>query len=412
LLTDTRDADSDVELNFPTKSAEYIYAIKKETDSKKKEKKTEKVTVATVQDKVDDKEDYHGNINGPLWIKWLHNRLIPAFKAKYPWQGMILVMDGAAYHHPHDVDWVSVSAMNKPALIDAFKKYDIKTFDIDRDSKKVTFTTADLVSGARGGATVPTNLELKAYLNQYLKDNPHLTKTLTQKAMDSIGGRIIHTPPYEPRCQPIEELWGVVKGNVASQYSLGRTVEDTRQQLLSAFYKHKYGVGVNAQRGRSQDEVGVTSEMVNGMINRCKDWMNRWIVDNPAWLVGNQESLIKRIDVEGPELDQHETVTPDDWADKVEDVDNVVDAMADQMEEADVAQKVYDLRTDDDCSADQMVALNMLMNKLPSDGKLKNLVLNNGEDRMEEAEEEEKKTISCISSINDNFAIVKRYLNL
>jgi hypothetical protein len=82
------------------------------------------------------------------------------------------------------------------------------------------------------------------------------------------------------------------------------------------------------------------------------------------------------------------------------------------MEEADVAQKVYDLRTDDDCSADQMVALNMLMNKLPSDGKLKNLVLNNGEDRMEEAEEEEKKTISCISSINDNFAIVKRYLNL
>jgi len=330
LSTETRDTDSDVELNFPTKSAEYIYAIKKETD-KKKEKKTEKVTVATLQDKTDDKEDYHGNINGPMWIKWLQNRLIPAFKAKYPWQKMILVMDGASYHHPHDVDWVSASAMNRPALIDAFKKYDIKTFAVDRDGETNTFSIAD--AAGRSGATAPKKEELKAYLNKYLKDNPHLTKTLTQKAMDSIGGRILYTPPYEPRCQPIEELWGVVKGCVAGQYSLGRTVEETRQQMLSAFYKHKYGGGVNNAQKLDKDDAGVTPKMVNGMIDRCKSWMNKWIVDNPAWLVGNLDSLIKRIDIEGPELDQREVVTENDWNDEVEEVDNVVDSMADHVED-------------------------------------------------------------------------------
>jgi len=58
---------------------------------------------------------------------------------------------------------------------------------------------------------------------------------------------------------------------------------------------------------------------------------------------------------------------------------------------------------------EQMVALNMLINSMPSTGKLKHLILNNGEDRMEDAEAEEEKTTS---SVDHNLARVQRHLKL
>ena len=45
--------------------------------------------------------DYHKNMDGDGFERWMENRLIPAFEALYPGKKMILVMDNASYHHQH-----------------------------------------------------------------------------------------------------------------------------------------------------------------------------------------------------------------------------------------------------------------------------------------------------------------------
>ena len=43
-------------------------------------------------------------MNGDMFEKWLKERLIPTFKARYPGKRMYLVMDNAPYHHAHPDD--------------------------------------------------------------------------------------------------------------------------------------------------------------------------------------------------------------------------------------------------------------------------------------------------------------------
>ena len=43
--------------------------------------------------------DYHDNMNGTIYMQWLHNRLLPSFAARYPGQKMVLVLDNAATEH-------------------------------------------------------------------------------------------------------------------------------------------------------------------------------------------------------------------------------------------------------------------------------------------------------------------------
>ena len=45
------------------------------------------------------KGDYHDQMDGSMFEKWLEIRLLPAFEAQFPGGGMILVMDNASYHH-------------------------------------------------------------------------------------------------------------------------------------------------------------------------------------------------------------------------------------------------------------------------------------------------------------------------
>src|ERR1700751_635019 len=53
------------------------------------------------------KENYHGNIDSKMWFAVLENRIIPAFKAKYPGKKMTLAMDNASYHMGRGDDWKS-----------------------------------------------------------------------------------------------------------------------------------------------------------------------------------------------------------------------------------------------------------------------------------------------------------------
>ena len=60
--------------------------------------------------------DYHDNMDGVMFEKWLLERLIPTFKAKYPGKIMYLCMDNAPYHHLHPEDSFFASGKTKEEL--------------------------------------------------------------------------------------------------------------------------------------------------------------------------------------------------------------------------------------------------------------------------------------------------------
>ena len=300
LLYRTR-SDSDGDLNVPTLNAEYIYHIDPQKASASEEKKSTATrgivkssaeTVATLTDKKDDKEDYHGNIGTDMWMKWLENRLIPAFKAAFPQQKMLLVMDNASYHNAHEDGWVSASAMTKDQLAKAFDKYGIDAITVDREESdggqrviRQHRFTKETFSRKVGGGSAPTVQEMKKVLSDYYREHKDLIMTRTKRRFsEESGWRIVWTPPLEPQCQPIERLWGMVKNNVAWQYKVGRTVEETRQQLLRAFYEFEYPEREDEKKRREasgEEEKrplkGVTASHCQGMIRRSREWMEKWI---------------------------------------------------------------------------------------------------------------------------------------
>ena len=289
LLTHARSED-DGNLNISTTNAEYVYHIVPQKTTQPTNKRSAALatvitpcedSVSTLKDKKDDKEDYHGNIGTEMWMTWLENRLIPAFKSKYPHHKMILVMDNASYHNAHEDGWVTPSAMNKEQLVKAFDKYGIDSITVDREEVvggvRVTHPhtfAKDAFRATKGGKSSPTVAELKKALSAYYKQHPGIIMTRTKRRFsEEPGWRIVWTPPLEPDCQPIEKLWGMVKNRVAWSYRVGRTVEETRLQLLNAFYVDEYPDRDGAVSGLR----GVSADHCQGMIRKSREWMEKWI---------------------------------------------------------------------------------------------------------------------------------------
>jgi hypothetical protein len=300
LLFTVRSAADD-DLSQPTTNAEYIYHI----DTRVKAKDAAE-SASNTTDVKDDKDSYHGNIDGDMFIKWLYNRLAPAFQAKYPGKKMILVMDNASYHNPHDDGWVPVGSMKKAELVAALRKYGITSFTAERERgaggekvmESVTFDEASFSKDKRREESraqpVPSVDEMKKFLSGWLKQHPELIITRTRRFMQEKGWRILFTPPLEPRSQPIEELWGQVKTNVAQQYVLGRTMEVTRRHLLIAFYEHQYREKV---AGDEQLGPGITARHCQKIIHHSHQWMETFIQEHSHLLAGTLKRLTFKNDL-------------------------------------------------------------------------------------------------------------------
>ena len=301
LLRQRSDADGD--LTHPTANAEYIYHI--DTRAKAKDPAESASNTCDVKD---DKDAYHGNIDGNMFLQWLHHRLAPAFIASYPGKKMILVMDNASYHNPHEDGWVPVSKMKKEELVAALKMYGITSFTAEREveageggekvMQTVTFDEAsfsmDKRKGGNRGHPVPGVGEMKKFLSGWLKQHPEQVVTRTRRFMQERGWRMLFTPPLEPRCQPIEELWGMVKGCVAQQYILGRTMAMTRAHLLAAFYEYQYKEKVEEDQHLGP---GITARHCRGLIQHSHQWMESFIRDHSHLLAGTLTHLTFRSDI-------------------------------------------------------------------------------------------------------------------
>lgn len=51
--------------------------------------------------------DCHKHMDADVFISWVENRLVPAFKERYKGQKMILILDNALHHHDMPDDWHS-----------------------------------------------------------------------------------------------------------------------------------------------------------------------------------------------------------------------------------------------------------------------------------------------------------------
>ena len=83
----------------------------------------------------------------------------------------------------------------------------------------------------------PSSDELSAATANYLKVKcPEALASMLESKFNALGWKVIWTPPYWPKCQPIENVWGGGKQRAAHMYMAGRTLTVTREHLRLGFY--------------------------------------------------------------------------------------------------------------------------------------------------------------------------------
>ena len=153
------------------------------------------------------------SITAAKFTAWVRNRLLPTFTAIYPRHRMILVMDNASYHKARDDSWISNSKSQSKAII-------VEQL-IAREITSIVTSSGHSVPSHLFNTTACTKADLLTAIDKWLVDHPSYNRSIVDKLMDDAGHLIIYTPPYCPFVQPIELLWGQVKGAVAHRATTG-----------------------------------------------------------------------------------------------------------------------------------------------------------------------------------------------
>lgn len=128
--------------------------------------------------------DYHSNMNAANYQKWVKEKLLPNLPPQ-----SVLVIDNASYHNVVS-DPVPASKSRKSDMLAWLDKYNISY--PERNTKPLL---ADIIKQNKSN-------HVQFVLDQILQDDGH---------------SVLRLPPYHPELNPIELLWGIIKGKVASQ---------------------------------------------------------------------------------------------------------------------------------------------------------------------------------------------------
>ena len=207
-------------------------------------------------------------MNGENFMKWVENRLLPAFNAKYPDKKMILILDNAPYHHYRGDDYCDPLKMKRQQLIDCLLGVAKKSaMTIIRNENNIEVNLREIRASKRGGRSSPTVKELQSELQIFFNDHVEEYQTgRLKKLFDELDYSLLFTPPYTPSLPPIELTWSYVKGYVARQFENNRSMEDTVTQLLNGFY------GVPGT-----SHCGYTVELCRKHIAKCQRVCNEFI---------------------------------------------------------------------------------------------------------------------------------------
>ncbi len=101
---------------------------------------------------------------------------------------------------------------------------------------------------------------------------------------NALGWKVIWTPPYWPKCQPIENVWGGGKQRAAHMYEPGRNLVLTREHLRLGFY------GGHNYEGAVWNPIDV-SGCVRHVIGAINAWVSCDLKNQADGLVGDLSDL-------------------------------------------------------------------------------------------------------------------------
>jgi transposase len=144
--------------------------------------------------------DYHGDMNGEIFTKWLQERLVP----NLPTQS-VLVMDNASYH--------CIENNKKP----------------NSASLKATMQEWLHEKGIHFSREMT-----KANLMEIIKCIPAQKNYVLDTMLERYGHTVLRLPPYHPELNPIELVWAFVKGKVGRE-CLSSGIDEKRHFLEECF---------------------------------------------------------------------------------------------------------------------------------------------------------------------------------
>jgi hypothetical protein len=221
-------------------------------------------------------EDYHTNMDGPLFIHWLRNRFIPAFDVLFPGKKCILVLDNATYHSAKGEEFIPLGG-TKSELIASLTKLKVPSITVNRQGWTKSFP----LSSWRGKSSPssPSAKELLDALRVAVVGHPESQRSELQNLFDQRGWQIIWTPQYTPETQPIEKVWAYTKNHIASLFTPRRTPSVLLVQTILSFYGNP-----------SVDHEGVTAVLCQKLILHTYKWCNEFI-NTHMFSGGNLSSL-------------------------------------------------------------------------------------------------------------------------
>lgn len=141
--------------------------------------------------------DYHSNMNAENYIKWVQERLIPNIPGN-----SVVVMDNAAYHN--------VRTERAPCL----------------NARK-----SEMQNWLKCNSIPYTESMKKIELYTLIKQNkPNFIKYKIDEIFNSRGIEVLRLPPYHPELNPIENIWGILKRNIASK-NIQQTGEEMKKLI-------------------------------------------------------------------------------------------------------------------------------------------------------------------------------------
>jgi transposase len=211
-------------------------------------------------------EDYHHTVNSERFVAWMENRLLVAFRAKFPGKKMILIMDNAGFHHARGADWIAPEAMTRGHCGDFLRQIECSSISGEVRGKLKRYTASKYSAEERDGG--PTLKLLRAEVDKWVESHPHANVEVPTALVRDVkkGSRIIYTPPYESWLQPIEMVWAQVKQRVREQSDRRRTPAQLQEQTKTALR-------------------AISTERLTNIIRHVHDDIDEWLqTEDAGWL--------------------------------------------------------------------------------------------------------------------------------
>lgn len=286
-----------------------------------------------------DKESYHGNVDSNLFRKWVENRLLPALRAMYGVKKQfILIMDNASYHCTRQGD--PPSKLKRDGLLAALQSVNVASITralghplklnrVDRERVQITADehgslNVNISDGAAETKTLIVGhnklrvADMRTALLACVAQDRDYRPSVLDELLKPVGHSIIFTPPYTPRFQPIERVWGMAKQTARSLFQNGNTPIETLHHIHSVLYEHQY-----ANKSGVQDwSEGINKHHCRSLINQALRSMNAFCRHHAPHLDSIPLHAQEASEWENEDWDDEELVDDDDEDNENDDSDD------------------------------------------------------------------------------------------